>query len=109
MESKSARMRQLFAQGNSVSTVAKLVGVDYQFAYGVAKRAGFLEADAATSREPRQSDAALPNYVDIEANLRTYLADRSPTHRYASFDYCFDYFQGRRAEGRIGKLATGLE
>jgi len=43
MESKSARMRQLFAQGNSVSMVAKLVGVDYQFAYGVAKRAGFLK------------------------------------------------------------------
>ena len=56
MESKSARMRQLFAQGKSVSEVAKLVGVEYQFAYGVAKRAGFLEPGAALSRQQRRCD-----------------------------------------------------
>lgn len=102
-------MRHLFAQGKSVSEVAKLVGVDYQFAYGVAKRAGFLEAGAAVSREQRQSDGALPGDVDIEANVRTYLEDRRPTDRYASFDYCFNYFQTRREEGRIADLANGVE
>jgi hypothetical protein len=109
LESKSARMRQLFAQGKSVSEVAKLVGVDYQFAYGVAKRAGFIEAGATVPREQRQSDRGLPRFVDIEANLRTYLKDRRPTDRYASFDYCFNHFQSRREGGRIGNLATGLE
>ena len=109
MESKSARMRQLFAQGKSVSEVAKIVGVDYQFAYGVAKRAGFLEAGAAVSREERQSVGELPGDVDIEANIRTYLKDRRSTDRYASFDYCFNYFQSRREDGRIGELANGPE
>jgi hypothetical protein len=102
-------MRQLFAEGKSVSEVAKLVGVEYQFAYGVAKRAGFLEAGAAVSREQRHSDGVRHGGVDIEANLRTYLEDRRPTDRYASFDYCFNYFQGRREDGRIGNLAKGLE
>lgn len=109
MESKSARMRQLFAQGKSVSEVAKLVGVDYQFAYGVAKRAGFIQAGATVPREQLQSDGAHPGDVDIEANVRTYLEDRRPTDRYASFDYCFNYFQARREEGRIADLADGVE
>lgn len=106
MESKSARMRQLLGQGMSVSEVAKLVGVDYQFAYGVAKRAGFLEP-AAISRVRRQSDGPLPLAVDIEGNLRRYLGDRIPSHRYASFDYCYNYFQGRRDDGGIGNVASG--
>ena len=108
VDSKSSRMRQLFAQGKSVSEVAKLVGVEYQFAYGVAKRAGFLDAGAATAREPRQSSGVLVD-VDIEANLRTYLGDRLPTHRYSSFDYCFNYFQARREAGRIADLTAGAE
>jgi hypothetical protein len=102
-------MRQHFAQGKSVSEVAKLVGVDYQFAYGVAKRAGVIEARAAGPREQRQSDDALPRDADIEANLRTYLEERRPTDRYASFDYCFNYFQARREERRIAGLADGVE
>ena len=112
MESKSGRMRQLFAQGKTVSEVARLVEVDYPFAYGVAKRAGFIDTGAAVSRESavrRFARLRRGDGVDIEANLRMYLADRQPMHRYASFDYCFNYFQTRREEGRIASLAEGVE
>ena len=43
-----------------------------------------------------------PPAVDCEANIRTYLdgddanSGRDPTGRYASFDYCFNYFQSFR-------------
>ena len=30
--------------------------------------------------------------MDISANIRSYLNDRSPVKRYSSFDYCFNYF-----------------
>lgn len=108
-ESKSARMRQLFAQGKSVSEVAKSTGVAYQFAYGVASRAGFLASSGDVPRERRKSDGGLVADLDIEANLRMYLDERRPTDRYVSFDYCFNYFQSRREEGRIGSLANGPE
>jgi len=41
--------------------------------------------------------------IDIAGNLATYLGDRKPTARYASFDYCFNHFQQHRAE--LGSLA----
>jgi hypothetical protein len=34
--------------------------------------------------------------VDIDANLDAFLAKRVPGRRYASFDYCFNYFQEAR-------------
>ena len=43
--------------------------------------------------------------VDIEGNLRTYLGDRNPSSRYASFDYCFNYFQEYRERGQLPALA----
>ncbi|HPU13754.1 MAG TPA: hypothetical protein PLQ19_08170 [Aeromicrobium sp.] len=44
--------------------------------------------------------------VDIEANLNRFLGTREPTLRYASFDYCFNYFQSHRKEpGRL--VASG--
>jgi hypothetical protein len=46
--------------------------------------------------------------MDIDANLAEYLADRQPTERYASFDYCFNHFQSYREHGRSGDLAQGL-
>ena len=45
--------------------------------------------------------------LDIEGNLRTYLGDRTPTARYTSFDYCFNYFRGAREEGRLDDLLVG--
>jgi hypothetical protein len=45
--------------------------------------------------------------MDIRANLQTYLEVRSPTDRYASFDYCFNYFQSRAEQGRLDELAAG--
>lgn len=45
--------------------------------------------------------------MDIEANLAVYLAARSPTDRYASFDYCFNYFQSHAERGQTAEIAEG--
>jgi hypothetical protein len=47
--------------------------------------------------------------MDIEANLRKYLADRQPKTRYTSFDYCFNFFQSHRESGDVSMLATGRQ
>jgi hypothetical protein len=44
--------------------------------------------------------------VDIEGNLKAFMGDRLPGARYASFDYCFDYFQDARAAGEAERLAS---
>jgi hypothetical protein len=44
--------------------------------------------------------------VDLDANLRKYLDGRKPNERYASFDYCFNYFQSFRAAGTVSALAS---
>jgi hypothetical protein len=44
--------------------------------------------------------------VDIEANIQAYLGDRKPNARYASFDYCFNYFQSHRERGDIAGIAA---
>ena len=41
-----------------------------------------------------------------EASLRTYLAARRPTDRYASFDYCHNYFFSFADAGRAAELAA---
>lgn len=109
MESKSARMRELLAEGKSVAEVSRLVGVSYQFTYGVAKRAGFAGVGQSVHRAQTTSTRAVPGGVDADANLRTYLADRRSTDRYASFDYCYNYFQSRRDERRYAELLRGPE
>ncbi len=43
--------------------------------------------------------------LDVEANLSVYLSARLPDDRYASFDYCFNFFQSRAEEGRTADLA----
>lgn len=43
--------------------------------------------------------------VDIDTNLKTFLDLRTPGARYASFDYCFNYFQEARESGRTEQLA----
>lgn len=40
----------------------------------------------------------------IDSHLAEYLGDRRPTSRYASFDYCFNYFQSHREQGRLENL-----
>lgn len=47
--------------------------------------------------------------MDIEANIEKYLAERQPTDRYASFDYCFNHFQSHREQGGVAALAQGPE
>ena len=45
--------------------------------------------------------------MDIEANLKTYLGQRSPTARYTSFDYCYNHFQLHRERGALSELVAG--
>jgi hypothetical protein len=52
------------------------------------------------------------NLMDLEGNLRKYLESsiasggRTPDARYASFDYCFNYFQSFHESGEISALAN---
>lgn len=45
--------------------------------------------------------------MDIEANLAAYLLARSRSDRYASFDYCFNFFQSHADRGRVAEIAEG--
>ena len=47
--------------------------------------------------------------MDIEGNLRDYLADRKPTARYTSFDYCFNHFQSHRDHPAGLASPSGME
>src|SRR5579885_2777245 len=40
----------------------------------------------------------------VKNNLKLFCIDRSPGGRYASFDYCFNYFQGVRERGEAEQL-----
>jgi hypothetical protein len=68
-DSKSEGMRLLFDAGYTVSSVAKVFGVGYAFAYGVAKRAGKVET-AAARRAPKRA-AAKPPALAKTATKRT--------------------------------------
>ena len=43
---------------------------------------------------------------DIEANLRQFKGEQGPLRRYASFDYCFNYFQTYSEQGRTADIAA---
>jgi hypothetical protein len=45
--------------------------------------------------------------IDIEANVKAYLAKREPRLRYTSFDYCFNYFQSHHEGGKLLELLRG--
>jgi hypothetical protein len=45
--------------------------------------------------------------VDIDGNLKSFLDDRTPEARFASFDYCFNHFQQARETGELKRLAHG--
>jgi len=44
--------------------------------------------------------------VDVEANVRRYLGRRADTGRYASFDYCFNYFRDYHSAGELDALTS---
>jgi hypothetical protein len=44
--------------------------------------------------------------VDIEANLAAFTGDLGPDARYASFDYCFNYFRSFREQDRTADIAA---
>src|SRR5688572_2487246 len=41
----------------------------------------------------------------IEDNVKAYLGAREPTGRYASFDYCHNFFRSHHEDGRVSNLA----
>ena len=43
--------------------------------------------------------------LDIDANLHRYSTDRTATARYASFDYCYNYFRAHHEAGEVDQLA----
>ena len=45
--------------------------------------------------------------MEIERHLKAYLEKREPTARYTSFDYCFNYFQSHREQGKLPDLLEG--
>ena len=44
--------------------------------------------------------------LDIYRNICSFMGDRQPEARYASFDYCFNHFQSFRERGRITDIAA---
>src|ERR1035437_5233413 len=79
-------------------------GVDAQV-FGVSQNRSLLGTGAgrcADSSVLRQADAMT---VHIEANLQAYRRHGSPESRYASFDYCYNYFQEARDAGETYRLA----
>jgi hypothetical protein len=55
-------------------------------------------------RRSRQDIAALRSGVDITIHASRYLQGQQDTARYASFDYCFNYFQSFHDDDRIPAL-----
>jgi hypothetical protein len=45
-------------------------------------------------------------FVDIETSIGKFMGDRKPDRRYTSFDYCFNYFQAYREQGRTADLSA---
>lgn len=70
-----------------------------------AHSARFTTYSDEVSDRSRQDVAALRDGVDITVHATRYLQGRRDTARYASFDYCFNYFQSFQDEGRAGALA----
>lgn len=58
------------------------------------------------ARRSAESVEAQRARVDITANATRYLSGRRDTARYASFDYCFNYFQSFRDDGRAVALGA---
>ena len=49
----------------------------------------------------KKKEINLLNLDRIKKNLRSFEKDRHPLERYASFDYCFNYFQEKYKNGEI--------
>jgi hypothetical protein len=45
--------------------------------------------------------------MNIDQHLKSYLEAHESTARYASFDYCFNYYQEHREQGTLGELHQG--
>ena len=60
----------------------------------------------------RRWKALIENRINIKANINRFLKSENehqgvqPQERYASFDYCYNYFQSFRENGRVADLVT---
>jgi transposase len=76
-DSKSEGMRLLYDADYSVTQVAKVFGVSYGFAYGVASRAGKVET-AAARRAPKREKPAAAASKPKAAALKRVPATKAP-------------------------------
>ncbi len=44
--------------------------------------------------------------MDVSQNISAYLKDRNPELRYASFDYCFNYFKSFHENDKVEEIAS---
>ncbi len=44
--------------------------------------------------------------MDVSKNISAYLKDRNPELRYASFDYCFNYFKSFHENDKVEEIAS---
>lgn len=76
---------------------------------GVAHNLSFVDIGSFTERIHQLCDRLGTVTVDkltanITSNLETYRGERSPKSRWASFDYCYNYFQDARDAGETERL-----
>lgn len=77
--------------------------------HGLYRRYQPLSVDELPPAEAGRTATTSPREVDIEAAVGSYLRDRQPTARYASFDYCFNHFQSHRAAVATWGEPVGME
>ena len=85
VQTKSDRMRDLYAAGKTVAEVSREVKVGYAFAYGVAKRAGVATTAAARRPEVGGRFAAFLRWMDkdlSEDRIRTIVTAHSAGQTY---------------------------
>jgi hypothetical protein len=46
--------------------------------------------------------------IDITANIPKYLEERKPDLRYASFDFCYNYFQSFYENNKLEELSSKI-
>ena len=113
LQSTSERIRALAEAGYERREISTILDVRYQHVRNVLLAAG-ITGGLSRSRQPLQPSLSRRRFMDVEGNIRQYLegnADgkdrgRQPVARYASFDYCFNYFQSFREARETKRLAS---
>jgi hypothetical protein len=113
LQTASDRIRELTKAGYERAEISRILGIRYQHVRKVLVDAGITAGLSRAKQVPR-SAVSTRWAMDLEGNILQYLrgsADgrdrgRHPGERYASFDYCFNYFQSFREAGKTSELAA---